>query len=750
MKGFIENMLIINAQAVIMIASVMILRKVLNKTNKIFTYIMWLVVLVRLCIPVSFESSYGVLDLQIDKKENTGYGVQTEKGSLGGLDKYNSLDNEGNDEWYKQENDTNLSMDSDKYLNSDLNNNSNNNLDKEDIAENQNTSNLVNKTESQSTVDKEAQILGSSNSVLSQTYESKEESDYKSEHLLAAREIFMMVWLVGMIVVAVIALGKFISLKKNVRFAIHSKDNIWETDSIETAFVYGLFRAKIYVPSGICVPEEREYIILHEKMHIRHGDHIVRIIMLLVNIVYWCNPIVWVATYYMKKDMEMLCDESVIKFLKSEEHSNYLRTLLKCSAKNSGILPVMSFGESNAETRIKHIVCLRKPKFYIVFVLMLFLFVSTVGCALVTTKGDNDKNEVERQGTTYDNTDEGLNNDGRDNNKEQPTEENTVGTVDDNNDKDDKNEEPQYTTDSKKDDKAEITYGRYIPVSEGRTDYIDIKEYRLKIIDTSKFDSGKGKELVEYRTSNGYRYCTEYSYNIIRDYINTDEKYDVFEIRIIDKVAIKYKGELYIHEDYSNKQINTELGTTGYPQYDNLIKKMSEIYHRDEESLWDILENNNICYIWEIPSVFENGGFYLVDLDGDGIEELLLGENGSGEWAGTIYEIYTIQDEKLVKLCEGGERDRYYLANDNVILNEGSSGAGSSYFGYSTVKNGKLILGMGIAHESYSYMKEPYIAEVDENNIIKRYITDEEYDEAVNRYTALPIEFTLFEVVNYK
>lgn len=192
MKGLIENMLIINAQAVIMIASVMILRKVLNKTNKIFTYIMWFVVLVRLCIPVSFESSYGVLDLQIDKEENTGYGVQTEEGALGGQDKYNSLDNEGNDEWYKKENDTNLSMDSDKYLNSDLNNNSNNNLNKDDITENQNTS----KTESQSAVDKEAQILGSSNSVLSQTDESKEESDYKSEHLLAAREIFMMVWII--------------------------------------------------------------------------------------------------------------------------------------------------------------------------------------------------------------------------------------------------------------------------------------------------------------------------------------------------------------------------------------------------------------------------------------------------------------------------------------------------------------------------------------------------------------------------
>lgn len=316
MRNIIEGLLIVSAQASIMVMAVLILRIFIKKTYKVFTYLMWLAALLRLCVPIQIESPFGIFEA-------------------------------------KEKSVVELSVDNSVY-----------DSDWQDDIEIQNTT----VTESDETVE--------------------------AKSALTKEQIVVIVWLTGAILVATLAAVQVVSLRRRVRFAIHVEDNIWETDNISTAFVIGVFRPRIYIPASLN-KKERDHILMHEKMHIRHGDNIVRVAMLLVNVFYWWNPLVWVATHLMKKDMEMFCDESVIKKMDGDTQGAYLRTLLNCSAKNSGIIPVMSFGETNTEVRIRHIMNLKRPKLYIFVALIVFGIIGAVGCVRVARTGN--KVEISNQ-----------------------------------------------------------------------------------------------------------------------------------------------------------------------------------------------------------------------------------------------------------------------------------------------------------------------------------------------------------------
>ena len=316
MRNIIDGLLIVSAQASIMVVAVLILRIFIKKTYKVFTYLMWLAALLRLCVPIQIESPFGIIEA-------------------------------------KEKSVVELSVDNSVY-----------DSDWQDDIEIQNTT----VTESDETVE--------------------------AKSALTKEQIVVIVWLTGAILVATLAAVQVVSLRRRVRFAIHVEDNIWETDNINTAFVIGIFRPRIYIPASLS-KKEREHILMHEKMHIKHRDNIVRVIMLFVNVFYWWNPLVWVATHLMKKDMEMFCDESVIKKMDGDTQGAYLKTLLNCSAKNSGIVPVMSFGETNTEVRIRHIMNLKRPKLYIFVALIVFGIIGAVGCVRVARTGN--KVEISNQ-----------------------------------------------------------------------------------------------------------------------------------------------------------------------------------------------------------------------------------------------------------------------------------------------------------------------------------------------------------------
>ena len=328
MNVIIENFLIVGAQATILIVLAIVFRRALKKNSKVFVYSMWLLILLRLCIPVTTGSRLGLIDRQ------------KEVPVVESMDMYEDA--------YWQE----------RYESNNLGNLTTGTTNKEPV-----------KLYEQLKVWEKLQ-----QNEASQTDESKFEIT-KEEALIAG-------WIFGMLALLTITIFKLIKQYRKIAFAINVEENVWETDNIDTAFVMGFFKARIYLPTGLPL-KEREYILSHEKTHIKHKDHIVRVLMLLVNIVYWWNPFVWLAVWLMKKDMEMLCDEAVVRELDENERKRYLSVLLNNSARNSGIIPVMSFGESNTKMRIEHIINLKKSGAYALAVIICFGLISLVGCTTI-------------------------------------------------------------------------------------------------------------------------------------------------------------------------------------------------------------------------------------------------------------------------------------------------------------------------------------------------------------------------------
>ena len=133
----------------------------------------------------------------------------------------------------------------------------------------------------------------------------KPERDYET---LAA-----IVWLAVAAGFGVYALTAYLRLKYRVRFAVQSLD-YWECDEIETAFILGFLKPRIYIPSRMR-PETRDFILAHERTHLEKGDHWFKLVGYLALAVHWFNPLVWLADVLFCKDIEMACDERVEQFL---------------------------------------------------------------------------------------------------------------------------------------------------------------------------------------------------------------------------------------------------------------------------------------------------------------------------------------------------------------------------------------------------------------------------------------------------
>jgi len=195
-------------------------------------------------------------------------------------------------------------------------------------------------------------------------------------------EIAGAVWLLGMTVMALCSLVTYGKLCWNLREAVPFRKNIYLTDYVGVPFVLGLFRPRIYLPAGIPA-EERRYIIAHERHHIRRGDHITKWLAYLALCLHWFNPLVWLAFVLAGKDMEMSCDEAVIRRLGPRIRADYSASLLRLSTgrKVIGGTP-LSFGEGDPKGRIQNMARWKKPKLWISVTCILLCIVILVVCAV--------------------------------------------------------------------------------------------------------------------------------------------------------------------------------------------------------------------------------------------------------------------------------------------------------------------------------------------------------------------------------
>ena len=139
--------------------------------------------------------------------------------------------------------------------------------------------------------------------------------------------IITFVWLFGIAAMLIYNLISLLRLKRKLVGAGRLRDNIYLADHIASPFVLGVIRPKIYLPSTL-PEEERSYVILHEQTHIRRLDHIVKMLAFLALALHWFNPLVWAAFVFAVKDMEMSCDERVLKQMGGEIRGAYGASLL--------------------------------------------------------------------------------------------------------------------------------------------------------------------------------------------------------------------------------------------------------------------------------------------------------------------------------------------------------------------------------------------------------------------------------------
>ena len=188
-------------------------------------------------------------------------------------------------------------------------------------------------------------------------------------------------WPVGIAAMAVYSAVSYILLRRRLVGAVPLRDNIRLADGIASPFVLGLLRPRIYLPSAL--PEgERGYIILHERHHIRRGDHIIKALAFVALCVHWFNPLVWAAFVLSSKDMEMSCDEAVVKKLGEGIRADYSASLLSLATGRRVIAGTpLAFGEGDTGSRIKNMLSWKKPKVWVMIAAAVICVAVTAACA---------------------------------------------------------------------------------------------------------------------------------------------------------------------------------------------------------------------------------------------------------------------------------------------------------------------------------------------------------------------------------
>lgn len=178
-------------------------------------------------------------------------------------------------------------------------------------------------------------------------------------------EIAGSVWLSGMVVLLIFALVSMIKLRLRVREAVRYKENIYICDAVKSPFILGIIKPRIYLSSALS-EEEMDYIIAHERAHLKRKDHLWKPFGYLLLCIYWFNPLCWIAYIMLCKDIELACDEKVIKDMSFGDKKEYSRVLLFCATQRHLVMACpLAFGEVGVKERVKTVLNYKKPTFWI-------------------------------------------------------------------------------------------------------------------------------------------------------------------------------------------------------------------------------------------------------------------------------------------------------------------------------------------------------------------------------------------------
>lgn len=192
------------------------------------------------------------------------------------------------------------------------------------------------------------------------------------------------IWIVGIVVLVCYHIISYIRLKRRLVGCVpyNDEEDIYLSDYIDTPFVIGFYYPCIYLPSALA-GQDLNYVLMHEKYHIRRKDHVMKAFALIVLCVYWFHPLVWVAFIFMCKDMETSCDEAIVKKLGEEAKADYSTTLLNLTVGKQKFSSItIAFGEGDVKHRIKNILQWKQPTFKWILVSVCICVITIVLCAV--------------------------------------------------------------------------------------------------------------------------------------------------------------------------------------------------------------------------------------------------------------------------------------------------------------------------------------------------------------------------------
>lgn len=388
-----KTILEMSLTASIVILVVMLARMLLSKAPKKYAYLLWLVVAFRLCVPFSFESSLSIFNTA---EVLPSFEVETSE---------SETVSDATPEVAPEISDT-VSVPT-VPVTPDINEGTVSVPEQTppvgtpvtppvsgETPSVPSTPNKPNDTPVQTPNDTPVQTPNDTPVELPDTTVPATPSAPKNDRQNTLGVVLASVWALGIICMLGCGVISYIKLKKRLQNAVLLYDNVYGSDRIGSPFALGVFRPRIYIPFGLN-EEAQGYILAHERYHLKRLDHLVKPLSFLILCVHWFNPFCWLAFNRMSLDMELSCDERVLKQYGDENmKKKYSKTLLDFATDNRYPTPApISFSEgAGAKTRIKHALYWKKPRFWVSAIAIILCVVVLVACAANAVSQDPSDN----------------------------------------------------------------------------------------------------------------------------------------------------------------------------------------------------------------------------------------------------------------------------------------------------------------------------------------------------------------------
>ncbi len=476
-----------------------------------------------------------------------------------------------------------------------------------------------------------------------------------SEHFAAAplasvnplyvwTEIAGWVWLIGLGAMLLYAFVSYLRLRRRVSVSLPIQDNIYLCDAISSPFILGVVKPRIYLPSGLD-EVQRQNVLSHERAHLARRDHWWKPLGFALLAVYWFNPVLWLAYALLCRDIELACDERVIRTMDESAVKTYSTVLLACSMPRKAVITCpLAFGEVGVKERVKNALRYKKPAFWVVAasvavcVVVAVCFLTDPPRALSKVCGDFWDTEAV---CTY--------------TEEQP------------------DEDARYTTAN-----GTVRLSEHLALVR-----IGAARPEKKTAVNPKWSS-----LYLALPGTDGAPAERLTIDFIREYDAPDGTKAAYTLNIgtrDDSKSYKVLSGQDEIEEFLAYLRGDAASTTGYAVYDALLAEISDLRRSGASDVQTEFSHD----LLSVNDYYQTPGWLLRDLDGDGILELLLGADW-GDGHTVIFNIYRLDGAKAVRVVDGWSRSRWYLCTDGSLAHEGSDGASEGTYSYYRYENGAL------------------------------------------------------------